>query len=135
MSFDNVVTINGIYEAFENRDIATFFNFLSPDIHITQCLEVPWGGVFQGIGEAKVFFGKIDTYLDNHVAIELIVDGGDRIAVVGRAHGTIRGTGTPFNAAIMHLWALKDGLAVRLEVVVDVPTILAALQAQTQSVE
>jgi ketosteroid isomerase-like protein len=72
----NVAIINRIYEAFENRDISTFFSLLSPEIHVTQCPEAPWGGVFQGFEEAKIFFGKVNTYLDAHVSIERIVDGG-----------------------------------------------------------
>lgn len=136
MSSVNVVTINRIYEAFENKDILTFFSLLSPEIHITQCPQVPWGGVFQGIELAKVFFGRVNTYLDDHVAIERIVDGGDRIAVIGRGRGIIRATRGFFDVPIMHLWAFKDGLAVRLEIVLDVPTMqAAALQARAQAVE
>ena len=135
MHLKNVAIIDRIYEAFENRDISTFFSLLSPEIHVTQCPEVPWGGVFQGFEEVKIFFGKVNTYLDDHVSIERIVDGGDRIAVIGRGHGTIRDTGGPFDVPIMHLWAFKDQLAVRLEIVLDVPTIQAALQARTQVAE
>ena len=128
MSSDNVVTISRIYEAFENRDILTFFSLLSLQIQITQCLQVPWGGAFQGLEEAKVFFGNVHAYLDDHVAIEHMLDGGDRIAVIGRGQGTIRSTGCPFDVSIMHLWAFKDRLAVRLEIVLDVPTMQAALR-------
>jgi ketosteroid isomerase-like protein len=128
MSSENTTTIDRIYEAFETRDFLTFFNFLSPTIHITQCHEVPWGGVFHGLEEAKGFFGKVNTYLENHVAIERVIDGSDRIAVIGRAHGNIRGTGRGFDGPIMHLWGFKDGLAVRLEIVIDVPTMRAALE-------
>ena len=84
MSSENVTLIDRIYGAFETRDILTFFNFLSPAIHITQCHEVPWGGVFHGLEEAKVFFGKVNAYLEDHVAIERVIDGIDRIAVIGR---------------------------------------------------
>jgi ketosteroid isomerase-like protein len=131
----NVAIINRIYEAFENRDISTLSSLLSPEIHVTQCPEVPWGGVFQGFEEAKIFFGRVNTYLDDHVSIERIVDGGDRIAVIGRGHGTIKDTGGPFDVPIMHLWAFKGLLVVRLEIVLDVPTMLAALQARTQVAE
>ena len=128
LSSDNLVTVNRIYEAFENRDILTFFSLLSPEIHITQCPQVPWGGVFEGLEEAKFFFGKVHAYLDDHVAIEHILDGGDRIAVIGRGQGTIGSTGCPFDVSIRHLWAFKDRLAVRLEIVLDVPTMQAALR-------
>jgi uncharacterized protein len=128
MSSENILMIDRIYEAFETRDFLTFFNLLSPTIHITQCPEVPWGGVFRGIEGAKVFFGRVSTYLEDHVAIERVVDGCDRIAVIGRAHGTIRGNGRLFDVPIMHLWKFQDGLAVRLEIVLDVPTMQTALE-------
>jgi hypothetical protein len=72
MSSENTTIIDRIYEAFETRNFLTFFNLLSPAIHITQCPEVPWGGVFHGLVEAKVFFGKVNTYLEDHVAIERV---------------------------------------------------------------
>jgi uncharacterized protein len=128
MSSENVAIINRIYEAFEDRDIPTVFSLLSPDIHVIQCPQVPWGGFFHGVEEAKVFFGKVNTYLDNHVAIERIIDGVDRIAVVGRTHGTIKGTGVPFDVPLMHLWAFKDELVSRLEIVLDVSIMQAALR-------
>jgi uncharacterized protein len=128
MSSENVIIISRIYEAFENRDISTFFTLLSPTIHITQCPEIPWGGVFHGVEDAKVFFGRLNTHLDNYVVVESIIDGGDRIAVIGQTYGTTKGTGTPFNVPIMHLWAFKDKLAVRLEIVIDVLMMQTALR-------
>lgn len=99
-----------------------------------QCPQVPWGGVFHGLEEARVFFGKLSAYLDDHIAIDHIIDGGERIAVIGRGQGTIRDTNTPFDVAIMHLWAFDNGLAVRLEIVLDVPIMQAALHAHMPAV-
>jgi uncharacterized protein len=130
MSSENTTTVDRIYEAFEIRDFLGFFNLLSPAIHVTQCHEVPWGGVFQGLEEARIFLGKVNTYLDDHVTIERVIDGGDRIAVIGRGHGIIKGTGRGFDVPIMHLWEFRDGPAVRLEIVLDVPTMRAALEPQ-----
>jgi hypothetical protein len=128
MPSENTAAIDRIYEAFETRDFLTLLNLLSPAIHITQCREVPWGGVFHGLEEAKVFLGKVNTYLENHVAIERVIDGSDRIAVIGRTHGVAKGTGRGFDVPIMHLWGFQHGLAVRLEIVIDVPTMRAALE-------
>ena len=128
MPSENMTTIDRIYGAFETRDFSTFFSLLSPAIHITQCPEIPWGGVFHGFEGAKMFFGKVTAYLEDHVAIERIIDGSDRIAVIGRGHGTIKATGRNFDVPIMHLWRFQDGLANRLEIVLDVPTMQAALE-------
>ncbi|HEX4170297.1 MAG TPA: nuclear transport factor 2 family protein [Bryobacteraceae bacterium] len=130
MSAENINLINRIYKSFENRDSPTLLGLLSHNINVIQCPQVPWGGVFQGIDEAQLFFGRVSKYLDSHVAIELIINGGDRIAVIGRAHGTIKGTGGPFDVPVMHLWTFKDGLASRLEIVLDVPLMQAALRRE-----
>jgi hypothetical protein len=78
------------------------------------------GGVFHGFAKARVFFGKVSTYLDNHVAIERIFNGGDRVAVIGRTHGTTKDTGNPFNVPLMHLLEFKDKLAFAWAIVIDV---------------
>jgi ketosteroid isomerase-like protein len=131
MLSENMNLVTRIYKAFENRNSATFFSLLSHEIHVTQCPQVPWGGVFQGIDEAKLFFERVNTYLDSHVTIERIINGGDRIAVIGRTHGAIKDTGGAFDVPIMHLWAFKDGLAGRLEIVIDVPVMQVALWDST----
>jgi ketosteroid isomerase-like protein len=123
----NLTVIERIYDAFEGRDFVALFKFLSPTVHIKQSPEVPWGGVFLGLEEAKGFFVKLGMYLDNHVAVERVIDGNNRIAVIGRVHGTVKGNGRSYDVPIMHLWEFRDGLAVRLEIVIDVPTMLAAL--------
>jgi ketosteroid isomerase-like protein len=61
------------------------------------------------------------------VAIERLIDGSDRVAVIGGTYGATKSIGRRFDVPLVHLWEFKDGLAVRLEVVVDVPTMLAAL--------
>jgi ketosteroid isomerase-like protein len=129
MSSKNITLINRIYEAFETRDFIAFFSLLSPQVHIIQSPELPWGGDFEGLDDAKVFFGKVGAYLENHIAVDRLIDGGDRIAIIGRSHGTMKSTGRGFTAPIVHLWQFQDDLAVRLEIIVDVPTMLAELAA------
>jgi hypothetical protein len=129
MSSNNIALINRIYGAFEARNFAKFFTLLSPQIQITQCPEVPWGGVFEGLENAKLFFENVSSYLENHVAIERLIDGGERIAVIGRAYGSIKSTGRSFDVQIMHLWKFQSGFAVRLEIVLDVPTMQTQLAA------
>src|SRR6267154_1772422 len=127
MSSGNLIIIDRLYEAFENRDVPTFLGLLSPAINVIQCPEVPWGGSFDGFQGVEVFFGKVSLHLDSHVMIERILNGVDRIAVIGRTYGNVRATGSPFDVPIMHLWAFKAGLAVRLEIVLDVPIMQEAL--------
>jgi hypothetical protein len=55
MSSENINLIDRTYKAFEDRYL--YFGFLSREIHVTQCPQVSWGGVFQA-DEAKLFFGR-----------------------------------------------------------------------------
>ncbi len=130
MPSENVATINRIYKAFEDRDFPAFWRCLSPEVRILQSPELPWGGVYNGLEEAKLFFGKINAYIDNQIEVERTIDGVDRIAMIGRTDGTVRETGHPFDIPVMHLWELQNRLATRLEIVVDVPSMQAALQAR-----
>ena len=60
------------------------------------------------------------AYLENHVVIERLIDGSDRIVAVGRTYGTVRSCGRIFRCAT-DTWEFLDGQAVRLEIVIDVP--------------
>lgn len=128
MSAQNLNIIRRIYETFETRDFATFFSLLSPEIQIRQCPELPWGGNFHGHEGARTFFGKIDAFIDDHVVIERLIDSNDRIVMVGQTYSTVKATGRKFTGNIMHLWELRDGLAVRVEIAVDLPALLPLLE-------
>ena len=129
MPSQNLIVIHRIYETFETRDFATFFSLMSPEVQILQCPELPFGGVFHGHDEAKAFFAKVATYIDSYVEIERLIDSNNRITMVGRTYGTVKATGHSFNAQIVHLWELRDGLAARLEIALDLPALLPLLEA------
>ncbi len=131
MSHDNVNILNSIYDAFERRDIATSCGFFSPEIDIIQCPQVPWGGTFHGLAGAEIFFARVASHINNRVTIERMIDGGDRVAVIGNTHGTVRCTGKRFEVPIVHLWTFQDERAVRLEIVIHVPAMQAALAGST----
>jgi ketosteroid isomerase-like protein len=76
-------------------------------------------------GETVLREGQL---ISRQSCIERIINGGDRVAVIGRAHGIIKDTGGPFDVPIMHLWAFNDGLAGHLEIVLDVLVMQAALR-------
>lgn len=129
MPTQNLIVIHRIYETFEARDFASFFSLLSPEVQIMQCPELPFGGVFHGQEGARTFFGKVGTYLDSHVEIERLIDSNNRIAMVGRTYGTVKATDRSFDTQIVHLWELRDGLVVRLEIALDLPALLPLLEA------
>ena len=127
MANSSAATLEKFYQAFESRDFSMLVSPFSPGIDITQCPEVPWGGHYHGLDGAKTFFGRINQCLDNKVTVVSMIDGSDRIAVIGHTDGVVRSNGKRFSVPIMHLWQFEDGMAVRLEIVLDVPTMQRAL--------
>lgn len=123
----NLIIIEQIYEAFEKRDFVAFFKLLSPQVSIFQCPEMPFGGSYTGLDGARTFFETVGSYLDTHITIESTIDAGERIAILGRVTGTVVSNGQTFDSPVLHLWGFKDGLANRLEIALDVPTLQAAM--------
>jgi uncharacterized protein len=133
MTSENMISLKQIYDAFEVRDIDTILEAFSPEISITQCPQLPFGGTYHGVDEVKAFFGKVDAHLDDKVIVDRMIDGIDRIVVLGRAIGVVKDTGKSFEVEVMHLWEFKRGLIVRLEIVLDVPVMQAALASWSMS--
>jgi len=69
---------------------------------------------FHGAASFKVwrrqdfFFARVTAYLENHVVIERLIDGSDRIVAVGRTYGTIRSCGRIFDVPLIPGNSLMD---------------------------
>ena len=123
----NVTIVSRIYELLDSKDLPAVFSMLSPDVRITLSLEMPWGGTYVGPAEAQMLFEKLWVYIDSRAVVERIIDGGDRIPVIGRNYVTVGRTGRTFDVPFVHLWEFKDGLAIRIEIVSDIEKMRAAI--------
>lgn len=123
----NQRSLRRLYEALEARDHSTLFSLLSRNVQITHSPGLPWGGTFQGHAGAKMFFERVATYVTSYMAIERILDAGDHLAVTGRTYGATRRSGRRFDVPFVHLWHMEDGVALRLEIVLDLPAFQVAL--------
>ena len=123
----NVATINRIYDLLASRNLPAVFELLSPDVRVSQSLDLPWGGTYVGIAEVQMLFEKLWVYINNRAVVERVIDGGDRIPVIGQYHVTVERNGRTFELPFVHLWEFKDGLAVRVEIVTDVALMRAAI--------
>ena len=127
MSAAEVRLVGEMYEAFARRDAAAVLERLHPDVEIHQSELVPWGGHYRGHEGARDFFGRVLGAIDSTVTIERLIDAGDHVAAVGRTRGHIRASGAAFDAAVVHVWTVRDGRITRLEVYIDTPAMQAAL--------
>ena len=122
----NRLILHRLYEALQARDYPTLFSFLSPEIRVTHSPQLRWGGSFQGHEGAKEFFERLGTFVTSHVAIERILHVGDQMAVTVWMAGFTRRTEWRLAVPIAYHWVFKDGLAVRLDVALDLQTFQAA---------
>jgi ketosteroid isomerase-like protein len=118
MSQENVEITRTSYEALNRRDVDALLEHLDPNIEVP----LPEGGIMAGVlrGHQGVR-AFLDSYLDAfecfHVQPERFFDAGDRIVVFCRMSGLGRGSGAAIKARPAHLWTMRGGKAVRLEVI------------------
>jgi ketosteroid isomerase-like protein len=127
VSAADVRLVGEVYDAFARRDAAAVLERLHPDVEIRQTELVPWGGHYRGHTGAREFFGRVIEAIDSRVTIECFIDAGDHVAAIGRTRGHIRANGAAFDAAVVHVWTVRDGRLAGLEVYIDTPTMREAL--------
>jgi ketosteroid isomerase-like protein len=98
-----------------------------PEIVVAQTELLPWGGTYRGHDGLKAFTAALLGRVDSQVEVGEFIEAGDRVVAIGRTRGSVRGTGTPFDVRVAHVWTLKDGKAVRFEAYIDTPAMLRAL--------
>ena len=127
MSTSALPVVQCLYEAFARRDRAEIFQRLSPEVEIEQSEELPWGGHYRGHDGARQFLDRLTTYLDSAVTVERMIEAGDHVVVTGWTRGKVRASGLTFDVPLAHVWQIRDGQAVRVQFMIDHPSLLPAL--------
>jgi ketosteroid isomerase-like protein len=109
------------YAAFSAGDVGSALDFIAPDIEVeinTERPDVPEGGVFrehegflQNLRELTEPFEDFRTEVEGE-----IVEVDDRLMVKLRATGRGRASNVPIERVVFHVWTVRDGRAVRLQV-------------------
>jgi ketosteroid isomerase-like protein len=56
MSINSLELVQQAYRYLNEKDIASYFSLMSPDVEFYQTDELPWGGHYLGLDEIKVFY-------------------------------------------------------------------------------
>ncbi|HEV2813786.1 MAG TPA: nuclear transport factor 2 family protein [Solirubrobacteraceae bacterium] len=122
----NVDVLKSAYGAFQSGDIPGVMAALDPDVRMHAPDVLPHGGDFDGHDGAGRFFAGIGEKWDG-LAVEAqdIVADGERVVVIGRASGRLRGEGDDVAYGFVHAWTMRDGRAVRFDEYVDPAELLA----------
>ena len=127
MSVENLSLVREAYVAHTRGDHAAIFAFLHPEVEITQTSLLPWGGTHRGHEGARTFFQKLAEHTEAMPEPTEYIPAGDDVAVYGRLKGRARKSGRAIDLAIIHVWTLKDGKAVKFTAYIDTPAMLTAL--------
>jgi uncharacterized protein len=107
------------YGAFARGDIPGVLEMFDEKVDWNVPEAVPHGGHFEGREAVGGFFQGLGERWENFgIDIEEVIDGGDEVVGVGRAHGNLKGTGEA-SYGFTHVFTVQDGRVVRFREYVD----------------
>ncbi len=123
--------INQAYAAFAAGDIPAVVATFAEDIEWTEPAGISYAGTYVG-AQAIVenVFMRLGADWDGfQLAPDVLLEDGDRVAVLGWYTGTFKKTGRPFRARFTHWWKLSAGKVSGFELVVDSVKMQEAMSA------
>ena len=132
MTKANVEVIEGIYDAFSRGDIGAVLAAMAPKIVWNEAENFPYADRNPYVGPDAILqgvFARIGAEWDGFaVVVDEILDAGDRVVTCGRYKGTVKRTGKPVNAQIVHVWTLENGKAARFQQYADTLQVARAME-------
>jgi uncharacterized protein len=130
LSLELVEFVSGGYELYAKGFLPTFADRLDPHIEWNVPDVLPWGGTYHGPKEIGEFAETLREHVDQpNFLPDEIVDGGNRIVVLGLFSGRARASGRAFEARFAHVWHVRDGKLSKLDNYLDTATVLDAVRA------
>ena len=122
-SSSNAQQIRSLYDAFGRGEIPTVLAAMDPNVEWIEPENSIFGehNAFRGPkAVAESVFMRIPQDWNNfRLTTDRVIDGGDTVVVQGRYYATSKSTGQPLNAQYVHVWDMRDGKIVRLQVYSD----------------
>ncbi|MDQ3644244.1 MAG: nuclear transport factor 2 family protein [Actinomycetota bacterium] len=125
MSQENVETIRRMYDAWLAEDYETVFGVYDPEIRLNPDPEASWvgiGDIYVGHDGVRRYMAAVyEAFDDYRPEVEDIIDvGEDRVLTLAIEHARGRISGAEVEAArTAHLWRLRDGRAVQVDLFID----------------
>ena len=118
MSASNLDLVRQAYDAWNRGDLDTAFGFLDPEVEVSTPPELPEAGTFRGRDETRRFIeDALKSWEEIGAEPQSFVEAGDKVLVTVRYFGRGKGSGAAVRGAVVdaHVWTLRNGRAVRLE--------------------
>jgi uncharacterized protein len=128
---EDVETLRGVYESFNERGVEAIFERLAPQFQVRDRESSPDRETRYGREGLKQLF---DSYMEAFDAFRLepeeFIDAGEQIVVSLHQLARGKGSGARVVSRIAHVWTMQEGSAVRLRIFADKETALEVLQAE-----
>ena len=114
MSSTNASLVRRGYEAWNQGDIETVFEFLDPEIRWEGYTHIPESGTLAGREEVKAWLGRfLEAWAELDIEVTDMIESGDRVIALVRFRGLGRGSGVEVDSGVdAHVWTVRDGRAV-----------------------
>jgi ketosteroid isomerase-like protein len=124
MSEENVEIIRRLYDAWVARDFDAVYVAIDADIELNPDPEASWvgiGDVYRGHEGMRAYMAAVyEAFEDYRPEVEELLDAGDRVVTLAVESGTGRGSGATVQSnRTAHVWTLREGKAVRLDLYLD----------------
>jgi ketosteroid isomerase-like protein len=113
----NVELVRAIYARFRAGDTDGALALHDPEVEVHDRPEIPDPQVYRGHdGVLSSLRVSQATFEGLDLVPEEFIDAGDQVVVVFRFRGIGRESGVPIDERLAHLWTIRRGKAVRMEV-------------------
>ncbi len=123
MSQENVKTVQSMYAAFASGDVPTVLGAMDPGIVWNEAENFPYADGNPYVGPDAivegVFMRLVSEWEYWNLAVEEVLDAGDRVVALGRYQAKNKATGTVIDAQFAHFWGFRDGKAVTFQQYAD----------------
>jgi ketosteroid isomerase-like protein len=135
MSQENVEVIGRMYDAWLAGDFDTVYATFDEDIEIHPDPEATWvgiGEVYRGLDGMRSYLKAVyEAFEDYRPEVERLIPVDEKVLTLAIEHGKGRGSGADVQATkTAHVWTMRGGTAVTLDLYLDRDRALEALGLQ-----
>jgi ketosteroid isomerase-like protein len=131
MSAEDVELVRGLYEAWLAGDEERALAGVDPEIEWVEPPDSPDSGTHRGPGGIAFSMERwrepFDSWTMSLAEVREVSEG--KVLALGRQYGRARGSEVEIEAPIFHVWTIRGGKAVRMQMFLNEAEALAAAQA------